>query len=160
MSALTVLTFVCAIGSGLIAGLFFIFSVCIMNALGKIPEPAGIAAMQSINVVIINGWFLTAFFGTAAASLLAAIAALARWEDPRAPYLLIGGALYLIGTIFVTMRFNVPRNNALAALVPTTLEAIQYWKYYLSSWTNWNHVRTIASVLALAAFVVGMRARV
>jgi len=159
MSALTLLTFVCAIGSGLIAGLFFFCSISLMPALGKIPEPAGIAAMQSVNVVIINGWFMAAFFGTAAASLLAVIAALARWSDPRAPYWLIGGALYLIGTIFVTMRFNVPRNNALAALAPASPEAIQYWKYYLSSWTAWNHVRTIASLLALAAFVLAMRAR-
>ncbi len=43
------LTFAAAIGSGLMAGLFFVFSVTVMTALGKLPAPAGIAAMQSIN---------------------------------------------------------------------------------------------------------------
>ena len=60
-----VLTFAAAIGTGLMAGLFFIFSATIMSALGKLPAPAGIAAMQSINTTILSPVFLTAFMGTA-----------------------------------------------------------------------------------------------
>jgi hypothetical protein len=48
------LIFLTILGSGLMAGLFFVFSVVIMSALGRIPAPSGIAAMQSINKVIIN----------------------------------------------------------------------------------------------------------
>ena len=54
-----------AIGSGLVGGIFFAFSTFIMKALHRLPPAQGIAAMQSINVVVINPLFLAAFFGTA-----------------------------------------------------------------------------------------------
>ena len=44
------LTFVTALGCGLIAGLFFAFSVAVMKALACLPSAGGIAAMQSINI--------------------------------------------------------------------------------------------------------------
>ena len=59
--------------------------------------------MQSINVVVINPWFMTPFVGTAAASVAMAIVSLLRWHDPRAPYWLAGALLYLVGTFLVTM---------------------------------------------------------
>ena len=59
----------------LMAGLFFIFSVCIMTALGRLAPASGIAAMQSINVIILNGIFLTVFMGTA----LLCLALIAAW---------------------------------------------------------------------------------
>src|SRR5215510_625162 len=48
------LTFVTALGCGLIAGLFFAFSVAVMQALARLPAAGGIAAMQSINSAILN----------------------------------------------------------------------------------------------------------
>lgn len=47
------------------AGVFFAFSTFVMKALGARPLAQGIAAMQSINVAVINRWFMAAFFGTA-----------------------------------------------------------------------------------------------
>jgi hypothetical protein len=67
------LALVTALGSGLVAGFFFSFSVVVMQSLGKIPAPAGIAAMQSINIVVINPWFFAAFFGTAALGIAAMV---------------------------------------------------------------------------------------
>jgi uncharacterized membrane protein len=62
---LELLTLAASLGSGLAAGFFFAFSFCVMQALGKIPASQGIAAMQSINVVVIKrltvgGWPLHA----------------------------------------------------------------------------------------------------
>ena len=116
-----VLTLVSALGCGLMAGLFFAFSVSVMKALVRLPSAEGIAAMQSINVAIINPVFLAAFFGTAAACVLVMIASFLRWHDPGAVYLLIGGSLYLIGTFLVTFVFNVPKNNALATVAPADI---------------------------------------
>ena len=85
-----------------------------MKALaGKLPPAQGIAAMQSINVVVINPWFLAVFFGTAAACVLAfIIQSLVRWRaSSAAPFLLGGGVLYLVGTVVVTMALNVPREQ-------------------------------------------------
>ena len=60
-----ILTFATALGSGLMAGLFFVFSVTIMAALAKLTPANGIAAMQWIDVVILSGTFLSIFMGTA-----------------------------------------------------------------------------------------------
>ena len=86
------LTFLCALGAGLIGGLFFAFSTFVMTALGRLSPASGISAMQSINVAVLNPVFFTAFFG----------------------------------------------------------------KQYLSTWTAWNHVRTIASLVAAASFIMAL----
>ncbi len=145
-----------ALGCGLIAGLFFAFSVSVMKALGALPHAQGIAAMQSINIVILNLWFLTAFFGTGAACLVLVVAALLRWSDPGAGYALSGGLLYLIGALLVTMAFNVPRNNALARVEVASAEGAKLWADYLNTWTAWNHVRTIAALAAAASFTLSL----
>ena len=59
-----VLTFATALGCGLVAGVFFTFSTFVMPALGRLPAPQGIAAMQSINVAAITPSFMAALFGT------------------------------------------------------------------------------------------------
>src|SRR5262249_36312950 len=44
-----------------LAGLFFAFSVAVMQALARLPAAGGIAAMQSINIAILNPLFLSVF---------------------------------------------------------------------------------------------------
>ncbi len=151
------LTFGSALGSGLMAGLFFAFSVSVMSALGRLPSAQGIAAMQSINVVIVNPVFLLVFLGTAVACAFLAAHSLWRWDTPGSGYRLAGSLLYLVGVILVTMVCNVPRNNALAAVDPVSLEAGRLWAGYLSTWTAWNHVRTLTALAATAAFIRAMR---
>lgn len=147
---LPVLTLVTALGCGLMAGVFFAFSTFIMKALARIPQGEGIAAMQSINRAVVNPWFMLVFLGTAAASLALAVMAVPRWQQPGAAYLLAGGALYFVGTFLVTLTFNVPRNNALAALGRADPKGAAAWPRYLSGWTAWNHVRTICALAAAA----------
>jgi uncharacterized membrane protein len=145
-----------AIGSAMIAGLFYAFSTFIMQALGRLPTAAGAAAMQSINATILNPLFFVLFFGTAAASLIVLIAALLAPEDPGALHVVIGGALYLAGVIGVTMAFNVPLNNRLAASNPANAEGDAVWRNYLVRWTRWNHVRTLASLAAAVLLTIGL----
>lgn len=47
------LTAVAALGSGLVAGIFFAFSNFVMKALARVPPAQGIGAMQSINVAVV-----------------------------------------------------------------------------------------------------------
>lgn len=154
---LPTLTLLAALGSGLIAGVFFAFSCFVMKALSRIPPAEGIAAMQSINIVVLNPVFLSVFVGTAVACLIAIAFSWLRWSQPGAVYLLVGGLLYLIGTFLVTMAFNVPRNDALAAVAPASPEGARLWADYLSSWTAWNHVRTVAALAAAASFSLAFR---
>ena len=62
-----------AIGCALTAGIFFAFSTFVMQALALQPSTAGISAMQSINITVINPWFMTAFFGPAVMGIVLAI---------------------------------------------------------------------------------------
>ena len=62
-----------------------------------------------------------------------------------------------VGCIVVTGAFNIPRNNALDKLSPTTTESAAYWTSYLSEWTTWNHVRTAACIAAMVCFVLAVQ---
>jgi uncharacterized membrane protein len=143
-----------ALGAGLVAGAFFAFSTLVMPALARVAPALGIEAMQAINVAAINRWFLGALFGVAVACVVLAISALLAWHEPGARLRLAGAALYLIGTVGVTMACNVPRNEALDLIAPHGADALALWQPYLREWTAWNHVRTIAA-LAAAALLTG-----
>ena len=151
-----VLSFASALGSGLIAGAFFAFSAFIMRALGKLPAHEGIAAMQSINIVVINPWFMIVFLGTVVTSLVLAVMSVMNWSHAGSGYLLAGCLLYIVGTFLVTMVLNVPLNNAIAAADPASADGAAVWRNYLTNWTLWNTVRTVASTLAMAAFILGL----
>ena len=106
--------------------------------------------MQRINVVVLNPLFLGVFIGTAILAIGCVALALLSWSMPRSPLLLAAGILYLMGSFFVTLAFNVPRNNRLASLGNATSEAIAYWPVYVAEWSKWNHVRAAASVASAA----------
>ena len=136
---LFVLTLLAALGCGMAAGVFFAFSVFVMKALGRLPAPQGIAAMQSINAAAISPVFLVALLGTAVACVALAVCSLFVWHEPFAIHLLAGSALYL-GAILLTIAYHVPRNEALATVEPHGADAESHWTRYLSGWTTWNHV--------------------
>lgn len=151
-----ILALAAVLGSGIVAGIFYAFSSFIMGALGKLPAHEGIAAMQSINIVVINPVFFLAFFGTAALSLALGGYAVMNWSVEGSALLLAGAAFYLVGCIFVTMAFNVPLNNRLANVEPASPAGAEVWKHYLVAWTKWNTVRTVAPSVSVVLFVLAM----
>ena len=156
-SLLNAAVFAAALGSGLMAGLFFVFSAFMMTALSKLGASQGIAAMQSVNVTILNPLFLIVFMGTAVLSLVTAVGAIWNWSAAGSGWTLAGSLLYLVGIILVTMVFNVPLNDALAAVDPASGEGATIWERYLDVWVKWNHVRTVSGLCALAAFIMALR---
>jgi uncharacterized membrane protein len=152
------LTLVTALGCALIAGVFFAFSSFVMKALARLPPADGVAAMQAINVAAISFAFMLALFGTGLACVALAGWALAESEASFAPYLLAGSGLYLAGVIAVTIAFNVPRNDALARIEPSSGDAPEAWTRYVEEWTAGNHVRTAAALAAAATLTVALGA--
>ncbi len=69
------------VGTGLAGGIFFAFSSFVMRALGAVPPRAGIAAMNAINVAVINPGFMLVFLGTALLSIALAFAS-SRFHHP------------------------------------------------------------------------------
>lgn len=155
---LTIVLLLMCVGAGTIGGVFFAFSVFVMKALAQLPASQGVAAMQRINVVVLNPLFLGFFFGTAVLGVASAIVSFFPWSVPHSPWLLAAGLLYVAGTFLVTIAFNVPRNEHLARLDAESTEAAAYWPVYVREWSKWNHLRTVASLAALvcaaAALVV------
>lgn len=149
------LTLFSALGTGLMGGVFFAFSTSVMSALARLPASQGIAAMQSINIAVINPLFMGALFGTAATCALLIAWSMRMWAKPGAAYLFAGGLLYLAGGILVTILFNVPLNEALAKADPASRNGAALWSGYVNSWTAWNHVRTVACLLASASLTLG-----
>jgi uncharacterized membrane protein len=151
-SWIVILLWFCALGCGIIGGLFFAFSTFIMTALERIGQSAGVAAMNAINLVILRSLFMPVFLGTTIASLVLTVIGLMRWGAPGALAMAAGGAVYVVGMFVCTTAFNVPLNNALTRNPDST----ELWTRYLRDWTLWNHVRTIASVIASALFICAL----
>ena len=102
------------VGCALVGGIFFTFSNFVMGALRRLPPAQGAAAMQSINVTVLNPLFFGLFFGTGAAALAAAVLS----TEAAAAFAAVGAAAYLLGCVAVTGVKNVPLNNALASVDP------------------------------------------
>jgi uncharacterized membrane protein len=155
-SAVMIVTFVTALGCGLVGGVFFAFSTFAMRALARLPSPEGIAAMQSINVAAITPLFMLVLFGTGAACLFLAGYSLFGIRTPDDIHLIGGSILYFAGNVIVTIVFNVPRNNALAGVQPASPEGTRVWQDYLRTWTAWNHVRTVTALGAAAVLTFAL----
>ncbi len=146
-----------AIGCGLMAGVYFAFSAFVMSSLEALPSAEGIAAMQSINRVILSSLFLPLFFVTSLACLGCVVWGVGHWGTPSALYLVSGGLLYVVGMFVCTAAFNVPLNNVLEQVDPSAISAAETWAQYLRSWTRWNHVRTLSSTAACALLLAAAR---
>ena len=144
-----------ALGCGLMAGVFLAFSTFVMKALAKLPPDEGIAAMQAINVYAVRSWFVPCFVGTAGLCVLVAL--MCSWDlgSVSSRWILAGAVVQLVGTFLVTIVFNVPMNDALAALPAEGAQRAAYWQEYLSRWGFWNHVRTISSVASIGLMWLG-----
>lgn len=146
---------VAAVGCGVMAGVFFAFSAFIMRALGRLPDLVGIAAMQAINRAAVSAALVPVMFGTAGLCVVAIVVGAMTWSW----WLVVGGGLYLLGPIGLTITYHVPRNNRLILMDAGAPGAIAYWQHYVRSWTRWNHVRfglaLAAAVVLGAALVVG-----
>lgn len=153
---LFVLSFAAALGCGLMAGVFFAFSNFVMRALARIAPGQGIAAMQAVNITVLNPLFLLTFMGTGLLCAAPIALALMNGEGHGSGYLLAGGILYLLGNIGVTAMFNVPMNDALARVEADSQAALRIWQDYLNKWTFWNHVRTVTALAAAAAFILAL----
>ncbi|MGY0487195.1 anthrone oxygenase family protein [Streptomyces sp. WG-D5] len=144
----------CAVSSGV----FIAFSTFVMRGLGALPAAQGIAAMNSINIAALTPPFMVVFLGAAVLCAVIAVVTFVLWPDPGTLELLLGCALYLVGSFGVTVLANVPRNAALAGLAGAeeSESSAAHWRAYLVEWVRWNHVRAAAGVVASALFVLSL----
>lgn len=142
------------VGSGLVSGLLFAFSLVVMRALRELAPEVGMGAMQRINVLIVNPLFLVLFLGTAVLSVLLLIIGWRGLPSLGALLLALGSSAYLVGPLGITMGFSVPLNNALAS-TPRD-QAPEAWPRYVRAWLRWNHIRTMLGVVATTLLSCGL----
>ena len=150
--------FVTLLASGLMAGLFYAYSVSVMWGLDRADPRHAISSMNGINVAILNPLFMVLFLGL---PLLTIATAVLFWQSGRSlPFWLFAAsaAAYLVGTFGVTMAVHVPMNDALAKVTapPDIAAAQEIWTSYSSAWLPWNHVRAIAATLSFALAGLGL----
>jgi uncharacterized membrane protein len=148
-------TAVAAVGSGLVAGLFFAFSAAVMPGLRRLRPEVGAAAMQAINRAILNPVFGVVFGGTPLLCVLLTVAAPFSARG-GAGWIVAGAVLHVVGSFVLTMVANVPLNNRLDAADPDSPAGVEAWADYLLRWTAWNHLRAVLCTAATAALAVGV----
>ena len=141
--------------TGLMAGIYFAFSVFVMQSLAQLPAHEGTRAMNAINDVIVKTAFLPLFFISSIAHLGLVILVLAT-EVEHAVLLGSAGAVYVLGMFFTTLVGNVPLNNRLAEYTEASEKQTDVWNDYLQRWVRLNHIRTISCTVSMVLMLVAM----
>jgi uncharacterized membrane protein len=109
------------------------------------------------NVAAVASALMVSLFETVVAYTALALWALFAWDARFAPYLLVGSAPYLVGTILLTIVYHMPQNEALAKMEPHGADAESYWPGCLSGWTARNHIRVAAALAVSTTLTITLR---
>ncbi|MBJ6109673.1 DUF1772 domain-containing protein [Hymenobacter sp. BT523] len=142
--------------TGLVAGVYYGFSVAVNPGLARLPAPAYIAAMQAINEVIVNPFFAASFFGAPLLLPLAAALYAGRPQVRRFRLLVAATGVFWVGSLGVTVVGNIPLNDRLANFPvanTTAAQADDARAHFAGPWNRWHNVRALASTLALTLAV-------
>jgi uncharacterized membrane protein len=151
-----ILLICCSVGTGLVAGLFYIFSICIMKALNEQTPKQAILAMQSINKIILTPNFFLVFIGITILCAVVLILGLTSNKVSNYTLAFVAAVIYILGSLGVTIIKNVPMNNILRDLNLKREENIDYWRTYFNKWTFWNHIRFSASLISCVLFTLSI----
>jgi uncharacterized membrane protein len=156
MTAANILLAVTAVLTGLVAGLFYAWSVSITRGLARVADREYVSVMQATNRAIQNPLFFASFFG---AQILLPVSSFFFYGTGGARFWLIlaSTVVYTAGVMGVTVFGNVPLNNRLDRfkLESSSPEEIAGARGgYENLWNNLNTVRTVSSILALVLIVL------
>lgn len=138
--------------TGLMAGLYYGFTVAVMPGLARAGDHVFVRAMRQINRAIRNIWFAITFAGSA---VFAGAAAVFHLGGPALPWILAALVLY-VATLVVTFAVNVPLNDALDGAPDGggEGEAAAARAAFEARWVRWHTGRTLACLLALGCLAV------
>jgi uncharacterized membrane protein len=133
--------------AGLQAGTYFTWTTGVMPGLAHVDDRTFVAAVQQMNIAIVNPTFMATFLG---APLLAAATAV--WCGPRARPWAIAASALAVGTLMITFAGNIPLNDALDAAGPVDkiADLAGVRADFESLWVKLNIGRCLTSAGALA----------
>ncbi|MCG6190058.1 anthrone oxygenase family protein [Maribellus maritimus] len=153
----TTILIITIIFSGLMAGLFYSWSISVTPGLAKINNVSYLRAFQSMNRAIINPLFFVVFFGLVILLPLLSYLSYQTSISNQFWYVIFATILYFVGIMGVTIGGNVPLNNALEALQIESMTPEQmdeFRKSFESKWNRLNLIRTISSTITFLLLVI------
>ena len=143
------------LATGLVAGVFYAYSVSVDPGLAAQPDASYIATMQAINERIQNPLFFATFFGAVLALLAALAAHLPKPRSGRFWLIALACLLYIGGGFLLTVFVNVPMNNQLAAVDPDAPARVmsEARGAYEGPWDFWNGMRAVFSTLSFVTLI-------
>jgi uncharacterized membrane protein len=137
--------------TSLLAGLFYGYAVSVNGGLGRLKDAGYVAAMQSINIAILNPLFFLIFMGPVILLPIATLMHRSILDSDRFILLLFASVLYIMGVFGVTAAGNVPLNNRLARIElskASDQEITRAREEYERPWNRLHTIRTLAAVIA------------
>ncbi|MEM7606281.1 MAG: anthrone oxygenase family protein [Myxococcota bacterium] len=142
------------LSSALVGGVFQSFSDFVMRGLLDAEPAGGMESMQQLNRTVYRSAFLAMFMALVPATLAMAIYAWLKLSGAAQGFIIAAAIIYVTSVFIVTAAGNVPMNDQLDALAPTSADGHAYWATYGRVWTRWNHVRTLGSVVVAGLFLL------
>nr|WP_245573183.1 anthrone oxygenase family protein [Amycolatopsis benzoatilytica] len=137
------------VAAGLIAGVFYAYTVSVMPGLSRADDHTFVIAMREINAAIQNVWFMLSFLGAPLLAVAAVVLHCTSDAHGGLPWL-VAGSVLLVATLAVTGAVNVPMNNALDQ---ATADLAVLRARFEKPWVRWNTARTVLSVAGFGCLV-------
>lgn len=153
----TTILIITTLFSGLMAGLFYAWSISVTPGLAKINDVSYLQAFQAMNRAIINPSFYVVFFGLVILLPVQSYLSFQTSISNQFWYVIFATILYFVGIMGVTIFGNVPLNNALEALQIESMTPEQmdeFRKGFESKWNRFNLIRTISSTLTFLLLLI------
>ena len=153
----TIMLITTTVLSGLMAGLFYAWSISVTPGLAQIGDDHYLHAFQSMNRAILNPAFFIAFMGLAVLLPLLSYLQYTANVSAKFWYILVATILYVGGVLLVTFFGNVPLNNMLEALSIESMSSEQMDAFRLvfeGKWNRLNWIRTFSSLLSFLLLVL------
>ena len=141
------------IAAGLLAGLFYAYTVSVMPGLSRGDDRTFVEGMRGINIAIQNGWFMLTFLG---APLLAVAAAVLYLRAGPALWWIAAGFACLLAMLVITGVVHIPMNNALDAGRDSYADLRARFE---GPWVRWNVVRTVVSIAGFGCLLGAVLSR-
>lgn len=144
---------IATIAAGLLAGLFYAYTVSVMPGLARADDRTWVEAMRGINVAIQNGWFMLTFLG---APVLAAVAGFLYLRSGVPLWWIVAGFGCLVAMLVITGAVHIPMNNAVDAGGDSYADLRARFE---GPWVHWNLVRTAVSIAGFGCLLGALLSR-
>ena len=153
----TILLTIATVFAGLMAGLFYTWSISVTNGLAQVNDHNYLNAFQAMNRAILNPAFFIAFFGQAILLPILTHQYYHASSPSTFRLVLIAMLLYWLGCMAVTMFGNVPLNNTLEVLqveLMTPHKRLDFRLGFEQKWNRLNWIRTISTLFSLICLII------